>query len=383
MAWIKDIFAPEQRKWEDFYRNRWSYDKIVRSTLGVNCTGSCSWNIYVKNGIVTWEMQALDYPILDRELPPHEPRGCQRGISYSWYVYSPLRVKYPYMRGALVDLWREAKREHADDPVAAWKSVVTNPESRKRYHRARGKGGFRRVSWPEVNELMAAANISTVKEHGPDRIVGFSPIPAMSMVSYAAGARLMQLMGGVSMSFYDWYCDLPPASPEIWGEQTDVAESADWFNSKFIAVVGSNVLMTRTPDAHFLVEARHKGAKVVVFSPDFSMTSKIADEWVPLNQGQDAAYWMAVSHVILKEAFVDRSVPYFHDYLKKYSDAPFVVMLEECFLLDGRQPRHPEGSIRRPVRSLLPRLSEEVQRRAVRSDARGMLPTGWPSATSS
>ncbi len=330
MAWIKDIFAPEQRKWEDFYRNRWSYDKIVRSTHGVNCTGSCSWNIYVKNGIVTWEMQALDYPILDRELPPYEPRGCQRGISYSWYVYSPLRVKYPYMRGALLDLWREAKREHVDDPVAAWKSVVTNPESRKRYHRARGKGGFRRVSWPEVNELMAAANISTVKEHGPDRIIGFSPIPAMSMVSYAAGARYLQLIGGVCMSFYDWYCDLPPASPEIWGEQTDVAESADWFNSKFIAVVGSNVLMTRTPDAHFLVEARHKGAKVVVFSPDFSMTSKIADEWVPLNQGQDAAYWMAVSHVILKEAFVDRSVPYFQDYLKKYSDAPFVVMLEDA-----------------------------------------------------
>jgi nitrate reductase alpha subunit len=68
-------------------------------------------------------------------------------------------------------------------------------------------------------------------------------------------------MGGVACRFYDWYCDLPPASPEIWGEQTDVAESADWFHSKFIATVGSNVLMTRTPDAHFLVEARHKGTK--------------------------------------------------------------------------------------------------------------------------
>ena len=34
------------------------------------------------------------------------------------------------------------------------------------------------------------------------------------------------------MSFYDWYCDLPTASPEIWGEQTDVHESADWFNAQ-------------------------------------------------------------------------------------------------------------------------------------------------------
>lgn len=328
MSWITDLFSPKQRSWEDFYRNRWAYDKVVRSTHGVNCTGSCSWNVYVKQGIVTWELQALDYPRIDREIPPYEPRGCQRGISYSWYVYSPLRVKYPTMRGALLDLWREARAEHEDDPVAAWRSIVSDPDKRKRYQQARGKGGFRRVSWSEVTELLAAANLHTVKEHGPDKLVGFSPIPAMSMVSYAAGARFLQLMGGVSMSFYDWYCDLPPASPEIWGEQTDVAESADWFKSAFIAVVGSNVLTTRTPDAHFLVEVRHRGTKVVVFSPDFSQTAKIADEWVPIHQGQDGAFWLAVTHVILKECFVDRKVPYFLDYLKKYSDTPFLVTLQ-------------------------------------------------------
>lgn len=329
MAWIRDVFAPKQRQWEDFYRNRWQYDKIVRSTHGVNCTGSCSWNVYVKNGIVTWELQALDYPIISKDIPPHEPRGCQRGISCSWYLYSPLRVKYPYMRGALIDLWRQAKEKHDGDPVAAWKSIAGNPKSRQTYQQARGKGGFRRVQWAEANELMAAANIATIKEHGPDRIVGFSPIPAMSMVSYASGARFLQLMGGVCLSFYDWYCDLPPASPEIWGEQTDVAESADWFHSKFVAVVGSNVLMTRTPDAHFLVEGRHGGAKVVVFSPDFAQVSKIADEWVPIHQGQDTAFWMAVTHVILKEFYCDRQVPYFVDYVKKYSDMPFLVTLSK------------------------------------------------------
>ncbi|MEZ4490116.1 MAG: nitrate reductase subunit alpha [Cyanobacteriota/Melainabacteria group bacterium] len=323
MGWIRDIFAPKQRQWEDMYRNRWQYDKIVRSTHGVNCTGSCSWNVYVKGGIVTWELQALDYPTISKDIPPHEPRGCQRGISCSWYLYSPLRVKYPYIRGALLDLWRKSKEECGGDPVAAWSGLVNNEESRTRYQQARGKGGFRRSSWDEVNEIMSAANIYTAKRYGSDRVAGFSPIPAMSMVSYAAGARFMQLFGGLSLSFYDWYCDLPPASPEIWGEQTDVAESADWFHSKFVAVVGSNVLMTRTPDAHFLVEGRHRGSKVVVFSPDFSMTSKIADEWIPIHQGQDTAFWMSVGHVILKEFYVDRQVQYFTDYVKKYSDCPF------------------------------------------------------------
>jgi len=135
-------------------------------------------------------------------------------------------------------------------------------------------------------------------------------------------------MGGTSLSFYDWYCDLPPASPEVWGEQTDVAESADWYHSKFIATVGSNVLMTRTPDAHFLVEARHGGTKVVVFSPDFSQTSKVADEWIPLHQGTDGAFWMAVGHVILKENYADRKVPAFQDYMRQYTDAAFLVTLQ-------------------------------------------------------
>ncbi len=326
--WIKDETDPKLRSWEEFYRNRWQHDKVVRSTHGVNCTGSCTWMIHVKDGIVTWEMQGLDYPSLEKSLPPYEPRGCQRGISFSWYLYSPLRVKYPYIRGALLDLWRKAKAEY-EDPVDAWKALVTNPETRKRWQQARGKGGFRRANWNEALEIMAAANIHTIKTHGPDRIAGFSPIPAMSMVSYAAGARLMQLMGGISLSFYDWYCDLPSASPETWGEQTDVNESADWYNAKMLAVMGANLNMTRTPDVHFAAEARHNGTKMYVFAPDFNQVAKYADHWISINAGQDGAWWMAVNHVLLKEFHHEKKVPYFIDYTKKYTDAPYLVELTE------------------------------------------------------
>lgn len=65
------------RDWEDSYRQRWQFDKIVRSTHGVNCTGSCSWKIYVKNGLVTWETQQTDYPRTRPDLPNHEPRAAR------------------------------------------------------------------------------------------------------------------------------------------------------------------------------------------------------------------------------------------------------------------------------------------------------------------
>mgnify|MGYP001591329755 FL=1 len=328
MSWIQDIINPQQRSWEDFYRRRWEHDKVVRSTHGVNCTGGCSWNVYVKNGIITWETQALDYPDFDQNMPPFEPRGCQRGISFSWYIYSPIRVKYPYIRGALVDLWREARKQHAD-PIQAWASVVENSDARASYQRARGKGGFRRASWDEAREIIAASMLYTAKKHGPDRIAGFSPIPAMSYLSYGGGSRLLQLFGGVNLSFYDWYCDLPPASPEIWGEQTDVQESIDWFHAKYVVSMGSNLNMTRTPDVHFVAEGRYYGAKFTVLSPDFSQVAKYADWWIPLNAGQDGAFWMAANHVILKEFYVDRQVPYFINYIKQYTDSPFLVALEK------------------------------------------------------
>ena len=325
---IKDDRTGNKRDWEEFYRNRWQYDKVVRSTHGVNCTGGCSWMVHVKDGIVAWELQANDYPQFNADIPNHEPRGCQRGISFSWYLYSPLRVKHPYMRGALIDRWQEA-RSKFDDPVEAWQSIVENPETRQSYTGKRGMGGFRRASWEEVVELIAASTIYTAKKHGPDRVVGFSPIPAMSMISYAAGTRFLQLFGGVAMSFYDWYCDLPPASPQVWGEQTDVNESAVWFNASYIVLCGSNVPMTRTPDAHYLSEARYRGAKVVVMSPDYSMASKFADAWLPVEQGHDGAYWMAVNHVILTEFYAHRQVPFFEEYARTYTDLPFLVKLKE------------------------------------------------------
>jgi nitrate reductase alpha subunit len=328
MSWIEDIVSPQTRQWEEFYRNRFQHDRIYRSTHGVNCTGGCSWQIHVKDGIVVWETQQVDYPLLESKLPPYEPRGCQRGISFSWYLYSPLRIKYPLIRGALIDAFREAKKQHGD-PFKAWESLQQDTEKRRQYQQARGKGGFRRASWDEVLEIIAAANIYTAKKWGPDRVTGFSPIPAMSMLSYAAGSRFLQLFGGANLSFYDWYCDLPNASPEAWGEQTDVCESADWYNAKFIAVMGSNLNMTRTPDTHFFAEARYNGTKAVVFAPDFNQVSKYADQWVPLHAGSDGAFWMAVTHVILKEFHHEKPIPYFIEYTKKYTDLPFLVTLDK------------------------------------------------------
>ena len=318
----------KDREWERSYRGRWAHDKVVRSTHGVNCTGSCSWNVYVKDGLITWESQAVDYPSTGAEMPEYEPRGCPRGASFSWYQYSPLRLKYPYVRGSLLAMFREA-RARLGDPVDAWAEIVDDPEKARLYRRQRGKGGFVRASWDEAVEMIAAAHVHTIKRYGPDRCVGFTPIPAMSMASYAAGTRFLSLIGGMILSFYDWYADLPPASPQAFGDQTDVPESGDWFNAGYLLIWGTNLPTTRTPDAHFMTEARYRGQKVVVVSPDYAEHTKFADHWLAAEPGSDGALAMAMGHVILKEFYVDRQVPYFQDYARRFTDLPLLVTLRE------------------------------------------------------
>ena len=136
----------------------------------------------------------------------------------------------------------------------------------------------------------------------------------------------------------------------MWGEQTDVPESADWYNSSYIIAWGSNVPQTRTPDAHFFTEVRYKGTKTVAVTPDYSEVAKLCDIWMHPKQGTDAAVAMAMGHVILKEFYFphggrERSA-YFDDYVRRYTDMPMLVMLKEHRLPSGEVITVPDRYVR-------------------------------------
>ena len=280
VTWIKDETRSRTDDWEQLYRNRWQHDRVVRSTHGVNCTGGCSWQIYVKDGIVDLGDAGARLPALEPGLPPYEPRGCQRGISLLLVPLQPAAREVPV----------HARRAARSAGGGARDARGSGRGLARRWWRIprRARAGSRRAARADSgaptgtrrSSSIAAAIIYTIKKHGPDRIAGFSPIPAMSMVSYAAGARFLQLIGGVNLSFYDWYCDLPPASPETWGEQTDVARVGRLVQRQLLAVDGLEPEHDPHARRHFAAEARHNGTKLWVFSPDFSQVAKYADEWI-------------------------------------------------------------------------------------------------------
>jgi complex iron-sulfur molybdoenzyme family reductase subunit alpha len=272
------------RDWEDLYREEWDWDSKARSTHSVNCTGSCSWQVYTRNGQVWREEQAGDYPRFDESLPDPNPRGCQKGACFSDYVNADQRVTHPL------------------------KSVGE-----------RGNGQWKRISWDEALTEIAEEVIDTVQDEEYDAISGFTPIPAMSPVSFASGSRLVNLIGGVSHSFYDWYSDLPPGQPITWGTQTDNAESADWYNADYIIAWGSNINVTRIPDAKYFLEAGYDGAKRVGIFTDYSQTAIHCDEWIGPEPGSDTALALGMARTIVDEGLYDEA------HLKEQTDMPLLV----------------------------------------------------------
>ncbi len=298
------------RGWESLYREQFRWDKVVRSTHSANCTGSCSWMVYVKDGVMLREEQAADYPRINADLPDYNPRGCQKGACFVEYVYGAQRLKFPLMRKGL----------RAGKPVA------------------RGSGEWERVSWDEALTFVAGKLLDNITDHGPDTNTFFSVIPAMSPVSFAAGSRLAHFLGGVFCSFYDWYCDLPPGEPLTWGVQTEACECADWFNAKYIILWGSNIVQTRIPDAHFAYEARYNGARLCVISPDYNSSAIHADHFLQIQPGADGLLALGVARILIEKGWINRP------YITEQTDLPLLVrpdtgrFLRESDLIEKGDP---------------------------------------------
>ncbi|NQU85924.1 MAG: molybdopterin-dependent oxidoreductase, partial [Mariniphaga sp.] len=253
---------------------------ISRKKLGVmfrtgcpahNCGGRCLLKVYVKDNIIT-RIETDDRPdsIEDPQL-----RACIRGRAYRKRQHHPNRLKYP--------LKRVGKR---------------------------GEGNFERISWEEaINKI--ASEISRIKEKYSNEAI---------MVPYGTGSynqisgrqtaqRLLNLVGG-SLGYYNSYSTacIQAATPYIYGTEISGNQRQDWLNSKYIIMWSWNPAEMRegTNSDYYIKEARKRGAKVICIDPRMSMSAvALADEWIPIRPGTDAAMMSAMAYVIITENLYD------------------------------------------------------------------------------
>ncbi|RAI42837.1 molybdopterin-dependent oxidoreductase [Rhodoplanes roseus] len=267
------------RPWEEEFRNQVRGETIVRTVNLPNCTGSCGWNVVVKDGVVTRVEPPLDYPD-----DAYNPRGCMKGQTYHRRVYSPGRIKYPMKRVG-----------------------------------ARGAGQWKRISWDEAFDFVASEIKRISEKYGANTVWVYPPVPATGLVKQGAGFRFAAVNGFGLGTFYNWYGDLPIAHPMTWNVQTEEHEFKDVLDTNYAIIWGSDVVQTRMPDAHFFADARAKGVKLVYISPYFDPTASWVDEWVRVRQGTDGALALGLCHVVVKRGMVDEA------HLRRTTSGPLLV----------------------------------------------------------
>lgn len=253
--------------------------KYVRTTCSPNCTGACGMKAVVENGQVKTIIQAADYPD-----PEYNPRGCLKGLSMTNLIYGPDRLQKP---------------------------LILNGKP--------GSGDFKAASWNETLDYTAGRLKEIAEKYGPESIGVIFQVGGTGYVHKGAVVRLATLAGWNLHHAYDQNGDLPMFWPMTFGVQTEELEPLEWLNSRYVMVFGSNILATRIPDAHFLVEARNRGAKIMVFDPNFSPTAAKADEWVPIKASSDAAVGLGLSRILIEEKLYDA------DFIKTYTDLPLLI----------------------------------------------------------
>jgi dimethylsulfide dehydrogenase subunit alpha/complex iron-sulfur molybdoenzyme family reductase subunit alpha len=269
------------RGWEDLYRKEWTWDSVGFTTHAIGCVAGCAWKVYVKNGMPMRDEQVSEYPQLPG-IPDMNPRGCQKGAVYCSWSKQPDHLKWPLKRVG-----------------------------------ERGSRKWKRISWDEALTEIADKVIDTTLEHGPGNVC--IPKRPFAVISNTAYTRLANLLGAIKPDVSSMTGDLYPGIQTVRMPARTVSTFDDWFTSDLILMWHKNPIVTRIPDAHFLMEARYNGARLVNISPDYNPSSVHADLFVPVSSGTDS--YLAAA--IVNELIAGKH--YKVDYLKEQTDLPFLV----------------------------------------------------------
>ena len=229
---------------------------------------------------------------------------CTRGVHAEEVIYSPDRIQSPMRRVG-----------------------------------SRGEGKLERISWEEAYELCGRLIQEVVDKYGPE-----------SMAIYSGrGGFEQSLVDLFTTGGYDTICTnflFPLGSPNTFScsslcnnahrVMAPVATFGtsydrlfpDFERSDRIVVWGSNPATDSPPiNLNKILEAKQRGAKVVVIDPLKTYTAEKADEWIGIRPGTDGALALGVLHSMIEKGLYDTAFAddwthgfgEFREYVRKFS----------------------------------------------------------------
>lgn len=254
---------------------------VVWSSCNVNCGSRCPLRLRVKDGTV---VRVEPDNTGDDKVGTQQIRACVRGRTIRQRIYNPDRLKTPMRR--------------------------VGP---------RGSGDWEEISWDEAYSVIADTLTRLIADHGNESIYinyGTGVLGATVAKSWppssSAVARLMNCVGGYLNQYNDYSAANIEAAVDFhYGQFMGSNSNDDTVNSKLVLMFGNNPHETRMSGGGevFITQQvkAESGHKVIVFDPRYSDTAmNLADKWVALRPGTDAALVAGMAHVMVSEDLQDQ-----------------------------------------------------------------------------
>jgi len=276
--------------------------RLVRTTCPAHCgIDACGITAHVQGDRVV-KVEPAEFP------DPKYRRICLRGLSSLDITYHPERLQYPMKRVG-----------------------------------ERGEGKFKRISWDEALDFIAGKLKKIAAEHGWPAIAWVLGGPGAGTTKFGGYLRLASLTQSTRVSAWGYGdAGLPCGSRVIFGTQ-------------FPYGLLFSQLWTDTPDADMVVvwganpgesqplnlmrpimDAKARGARLVVIDPRYSVTASKADQYVGVKPGTDAALALGLVHVIFEKGLQDDA------YILRHTVGPYLVRDDNGLYLRGRDIGLPE-----------------------------------------
>lgn len=208
----------------------------------------------------------------DAKHPLNEGYMCPKGLSFLQLLYHPNRLKHPLKR-------------------------VGN----------KGEGLWKQLTWDEALSEICKKLSEIRDKYGPESIaVSYGTYPkrvaiGLSLFLSALGSP-NQLIGNCH------YCYTPHLTADLLtcGEPyTCELGVPDYRKSKCIVLWGFNPLHTYPPLSKKIIEAKRRGAKLIVVDPRFTELASKADVWMQVRPGTDGALALGMLNVIITRGLYD------------------------------------------------------------------------------
>ena len=239
----------------------------VHAACPHDCPDACGVLITIEDGRATKIEGDPAHPVTRGFL-------CAKVTKYLDRVYSPDRVLYPMRR----------KQGAPKGPQG-----VGTP----------GSENFERITWDEALDQIAQRLRKVAEQFGPESILPYSYGGTLGALSGASMDRRFFHRLGASQLERTICCTAGEEGlKSVIGVQMGT-EPEQFAHSRYIIAWGSNVHGNNVHLWPFIEEARHKGAKLVVIDPYKTRTARLADWYLPINPGTDAALALGMMNVII------------------------------------------------------------------------------------